>query len=61
MSDITYFKIKNAWVYLCAIIDLFSRKVVGYRVSHAASTRLVTTTFGAVKIYAQICLQAPAE
>lgn len=45
VSDITYFKIKNAWVYLCAIIDLFSRKVVGYRVSHAASTRLVTTTF----------------
>ena len=45
VSDITYFKIKNAWVYLCAIIDLFSRKVVGYRVSHAASTRLVTATF----------------
>ena len=45
MSDITYFKIKNAWVYLCAIIDLFSRKVVGYRVSRTASTRLVTTTF----------------
>ena len=45
VSDITYFKIKNAWVYLCAIIDLFSRKVVGYRVSRAASTRLVTTTF----------------
>ena len=45
VSDITYFKIKNAWVYLCAIINLFSRKVVGYRVSRAASTRLVTTTF----------------
>lgn len=35
----------QALYYLCAIIDLFSRKVVGYRVSHAASTRLVTTTF----------------
>ena len=45
VSDITYFKIKNVWVYLCAIIDLFSRKVVGYRVSRTASTRLVTTTF----------------
>ena len=45
VSDITYFKIKNAWVYLCAIIGLFSRKVVGYRVSRTASTRLVTTTF----------------
>ena len=32
-SDITYFKIKGYAVYLCVIIDLFSRKVVGYRVS----------------------------
>ena len=32
-------------MYLCAIIDLFSRRVVGYRISRTASTRLVTTTF----------------
>ena len=32
-SDITYFKIKGYAVYFCVIIDLFSRKVVGYRVS----------------------------
>lgn len=45
VSDITYFKIKDSWMYLCAIIDLFSRRVVGYRISRTASTRLVTTTF----------------
>lgn len=33
VSDIAYFKIKDYGVYLYAIIDLFSRKVVGYRVS----------------------------
>ena len=44
-SDITYFKIKNMRVYLWAIIDLFSCGGVRCRVSHSASTRLVTTTF----------------
>ncbi|RKJ41175.1 DDE domain-containing protein [Acutalibacter sp. 1XD8-33] len=44
-SDITYFKIKGYAVYLCAIIDLFSRRAVGYRVSRKCSTHLVTATF----------------
>lgn len=45
VSDITYFKVKNYAVYLCVIIDLFSRRVVGYRVSRKSSTHLVTATF----------------
>jgi len=44
-SDITYFKIKDCAVYLCVIIDIFSRMVVGYRVSRKSSTHLVTSTF----------------
>ena len=32
-------------MYLCIILDLFSRKIVGYRVSRNASTNLVTSTF----------------
>lgn len=47
VSDITYFKIKNYAIYLCVIIDLFSRRVVSYRVSRKCSTQLVTTTFRA--------------
>lgn len=47
VSDITYFKIKDYAVYFCAIIDLFSRKVVGYRMSKKNSTHLVTATFRA--------------
>lgn len=47
VSDITYFKIKDYAVYFCAIIDLFSRKVVGYRVSKKSSTHLVTSAFRA--------------
>ena len=45
VSDITCFKVNNYWVYLCIILDLFSRKIVGYRVSRNQSTNLVTTTF----------------
>lgn len=45
VSDITYFKIKDYAVYLCVIIDLFSRRVVGWRVSKKSSTHLVTATF----------------
>lgn len=45
VSDITYFKINNYAIYLCVIIDLFSRKVVGYRISRKCSTHLVTSTF----------------
>lgn len=45
VSDITYFKVKNYAIYLCVIIDLFSRKVVGYRISRKSSTHLATATF----------------
>ena len=45
VSDITYFKVNDYWVYLCIILDLYSRKIIGYRVSRNASTNLVTSTF----------------
>ena len=45
VSDITYFKINDYWLYFCMILDLFSRRVIGYRVSRNASPHLVTSTF----------------
>ncbi|MBM6724791.1 DDE-type integrase/transposase/recombinase [Pseudoflavonifractor phocaeensis] len=42
VSDITHFKIKDHPVFLCVIFDLFSRRIVGYRVSRKSSTQLVT-------------------
>ena len=45
VSDITYFKINDYWLYFCMILDLFSRRVIGYRMSRNASTHLVTSTF----------------
>ncbi len=47
VSDITQFKIKDYWVYLCIILDVYSRRVVSYRVSRNSSTHLVMATFRA--------------
>lgn len=45
VSDITVFKYKDKYYYICVIIDLFSRKVISHRVSGSGSTQLVTRTF----------------
>lgn len=45
VSDITYFKVKDYSIYFCVIIDLFSRKILGYRVSRKCSVQLVSSTF----------------
>ena len=45
VSDITVFKFHDKYYYLCVIIDLFSRKVISYRISHKSSTQLLTKTF----------------
>lgn len=45
VSDITYFKVKGYGLYLCVILDLFSRKVIAYNISRKANTYLVTSTF----------------
>lgn len=45
VSDITAFKLKGKWFYLCVIIDLYSRKVISYSISQKSSTQLLTSTF----------------
>lgn len=41
VSDITYIKTKEGWLYLTAIIDLFSRKVVGMSTGEHLETSLI--------------------
>lgn len=45
VSDVTYFKYKTQVFYICAILDLYSRTVVGFRISHKNSTHLTKSTF----------------
>ena len=45
VSDVTCFKHGNHYFYICVIIDLFSRKVIAYKISKRNSTQLITATF----------------
>lgn len=45
VSDCTQFKLFNKTYHICAILDLYSRKVIAHRISQRASTQLVTSTF----------------
>lgn len=41
VTDITYLPTLEGWVYLAAVLDLFSRKVVGWAISDSLATPLV--------------------
>ena len=43
MSDITYVATAEAWLYLAVILDLFSRRVVGWKLGDSLATKLVET------------------
>lgn len=42
VSDITYVPTREGWLYLAAILDLFSRKVVGWSMDQTMTASLVT-------------------
>jgi transposase InsO family protein len=45
LSDCTQFTLFHKTYYICAIMDVFSRKIIAYKISSKASTQLVTATF----------------
>jgi len=40
LADITYIRIRTGFVYLAAVLDAFSRRVVGYAISRSLDTAL---------------------
>ncbi|QEG20305.1 MULTISPECIES: IS3 family transposase [Pirellulaceae] len=42
VADITYLPTVGGWVYLAVVLDLFSRKVVGWQMSDRLTTPIVT-------------------
>lgn len=44
ISDVTCMKLKDRYYYLCAIVDLYSRKVIAHKVSTRNSTQLIAAT-----------------
>ena len=45
VSDVTYFSVNDKNQYICVIIDIFSRKVIAYKISRKNSTQLTRATF----------------
>ena len=45
VGDVTEVKIKSTKFYICTVMDLFSRKIVGYRLSSQNNNKLTINTF----------------
>ncbi len=43
VADITYIRTRSGWVYLAAVMDLFSRKIVGWAMATHLRAELVTS------------------
>jgi len=41
VTDITYIRTYEGWLYLAVVLDLFSRRVIGWAMSHRMGTELV--------------------
>jgi putative transposase len=46
VADITYIETREGWLYLAAILDLYSRKIVGWAMSERIDTALVLKALG---------------
>lgn len=44
-SDFTYIKVNGKWYYLCIVMDLFSRKIIGWHISGKHDVELTITAF----------------
>jgi putative transposase len=40
VADLTYIRLETGYVFLAVLLDAWSRKVVGYAISHLLDTRL---------------------
>ena len=50
ISDLTYVRVKNKWNYICLLVDLFNREIIGYSVGKHKDAKLVAVAFSKLKI-----------
>jgi len=49
VSDLTYVKVKNRWHYICVLVDLFNREIIGSSAGPKKDAALVTRAFASVQ------------
>lgn len=45
VSDISYIRTQNGWNYLCVVMDLYSRKIIGWAIASRMDVELVNAAF----------------
>ena len=49
VSDLTYVNVQGKWNYICVLIDLFNRAIIGYAAGKNKNAELVYTAFGKIQ------------
>lgn len=49
VSDLTYVRVGNRWNYICVLVDLFNREIIGYSAGEHKTAELVKQAFSTVK------------
>lgn len=49
VSDLTYVNVKGKWNYICLIIDLYNREIIGYAAGKQKTAELVYKAFSKIK------------
>lgn len=49
ISDLTYVRVFNKWCYVCLIIDLFNREIIGYSAGRHKDSSIVEKAFKSIK------------
>ena len=48
VSDLTYVRVENHWNYICVLIDLFNREIIGYSAGKNKNAKLVLKAFAKI-------------
>ncbi len=49
VSDLTYVKVQNRWQYICVLVDLINREIIGYSAGRHMDAALISRAFAAVE------------
>lgn len=50
VSDLTYVRVGNSWNYICVLVDLFNREIIGYSAGKNKDAKLVGKAFNRVNV-----------
>ncbi|PZD93138.1 IS3 family transposase [Paenibacillus sambharensis] len=49
VSDLTYVKVQNQWHYICVLLDLFNREIIGHSAGPNKDAALISRAFASVE------------